>query len=729
MNNDENPLYASAPFELGQKLENDIPGIDKVVRIQESLSGEAFYEKGKINLHVYFADPDFFQIFNFPLVKGDKQTALSTSKSVVLTETEDQKIFGNKNAMGEFITIEPYGDFQITGVVADLPGNSHLNFGAVASYTTLISPSGATLSESQEDFPSFRGSYVYFQIKKDADPDDIEHSLNAIAKKEFTDKDFQAFFELQPLNEIVPGPGMVDELGSTWSYENVFRIGLMVLIILIPAYFNYTNLSISQSLDRMKEIGVRKVMGGQQKHIFLQFIIESTTIVFFALLFSYFIFEVIRGDFLNQLLGTSFIMDLAPTLETYIGFIFFALLVGVAAGIIPALYFSQIATVNALKGKELPRKSRFSFRKIIITSQFILSLGFIMAVIIAIRMYNYNVNYDFGFEQEDVLDVQLQGVEPQIFHHEFGKINSLQEISMSSHLLGIAPLPENFIKTFDLVDSIPAFSISINETFISNMKLKVLVGRDFNGNPRENSRFIIVNEEFMKNLKARDSVGAMERSFFLEDGRVVKIGGIVKNFHYANLKKPIGNFFFEYDPSKYSYANIKLESKNIAEDLAAMEIIWKKIGGEREFIAELFSNEIKGAYSSYKTVFKIWSFLAFMTITMACLGLLGTVSYNIKKRTKEISTRKVLGASTKRLVMLLSKDFIILIIIASVITIPIVYSLFSTELAKMQYYSLEIGFIEIALSLVIIMVLSLTTIFSQTMKAASANPVDNLRSE
>ena len=727
--NNENPRYASAPFGLGQIMEEDFTGVEKVARIQRSLYGQAAYEEKKIWLNGYFADPEFFEIFKFPLLQGNVNTVLSNPNSIVLTETEALKFFGSEDAMGEIISMEPYGDFIVTGVVKDLPENSHMQFGAVASYATLASPSADVLPEDPEEWENFSGSYVYFLMREGSDPENIEKSLNEIASRKFTEKDFQVSFELQQLEEIVPGPVLRDQIGPNWSYFGILLTGLITLIILIPACSNYAHLSIAQSLERMREIGVRKVMGGQKKHIFLQFIVESTTIVLLALLFSYIIFEGIRTDLLSQMVETS-PMDLSPTWTTFIGFILFALLVGVAAGAVPALYFSKISTLNALKGKEVKSRSRFSFRKVIITSQFMLSLGFIMAVVIIMRQYQYSVNYDFGFEQEDVLDVQLQGVDPQIFKHEFGKLNSLEEISMSSHLLGIAPAPERYIKTFDLSDSIKASSMSIDDSYISNLKLELIAGSDFGDNTAENSRLIIVNEEFLKTMVNKDSVGAMERSFILDDGRVVRIGGVLKDFHYSDLKEPIGNFFFEYDPQQFAYANIKMrKSEDVGGDLAAMEATWKRIGGEKDFTAQFFSNEIKDAYSFYKMIIKLWGFLGIMAITVACLGLLGTVSFNIRKRFKEISIRKVMGASTKRLVLLLSKDFVILMVIASLITIPIMFFWFNELLVSIQHYSVQIGFFEIIISLAIIMFLGLSTILSQTLKAANANPVDNLRSE
>ncbi len=726
--NDENPRYASAPFALGQIMKDDFTGIEKITRIQGSLYGDANYGEKKIRLSGFFADPEFLEIFNFPLLRGNKNTVLSNPNSIVLSETEAKKIFGSKDPMGEILTLQPYGDLLVTGVVKDQPENSHMQFGAVVSYATITSSYGNILLEKQKDWKNFSNSYVYFRLLKDTDPDSIEKSLNLIANQKFQDQQIKVSFELQGLEEIVPGPELRDQIGPNWSYFGLSLVALLTLIILIPACSNYAHLSISQSLERMREIGVRKVMGGQKKHIFLQFIVESTTIVFLALFFAYLIFEAIRKDLLHSMVETSPI-DLTPTSTTFIGFIIFALLVGIVSGIIPALYFSKIKALNALKGKELKTKGRFSFRKVILTSQFMLSLGFIMAVVIIMRQYNYSVNYDFGFEQEDVLDVELQNVDPKFFAYEFSKLNSLKEISMSSHLLGIAPSPEHYIKSFNFLDSIEVSSMSVNENYISNLKLELISGKNFTDDPAENSGYIIVNEEFMKSLHKKNPAGTMDHTFVLNDGRIVKIGGVLKNFHYTNLKDPIANFYFEYDPEKFNYANLKLESKDIAGDFAEMETIWKKIGGETKFTAQLFSNEIKDAYSFYKMIIKLWGFLGIMAITVACLGLLGTVSFNIKKRFKEISVRKVMGASTKRLVLLLSKDFIVIMLITSIITIPVIYFWFNELLVSIQHYSVQIGFVEITVSLGIILSLGLLTILSQTYKAANANPVDNLRSE
>ena len=723
----ENPMLASAPSGLAQNL-TGFTGIEKVVRIDRSLYGNAVYGEKKLSLYGYFADSGFFDLFNYPLLKGNKATVLNHPNSLVLSQTEATKIFGDKEPMGETINIEGWGSFVVTGICKDLPPNTHMEFGAIASYATLLSNKKATFPDSKEAWKSFRGSFVYMLLSKDADWDNLQHFLDGLAKERYGQEKTKAAFKLQSLHKITPGPELRDPIGPNWSYLLLFITGSITLIVLVPACANYVNLSISQSLERMKEIGVRKVMGGRKKQIVMQFVVESTTIALVALLLSYVIYDLIRKDFLTQMVETSPI-DLSPTWATFFGFLLFAVLVGIVAGIFPGIYFSKLNPIVALKGKEVRTSGRSLFRKIVLTIQFIISLGFIMAVVIMVRQYQYSINYDLGFQQEQVLDVTLQNVDPQLFKNEFQKLPSVRRISMSSHILGIGSAAERYMKAANPFDSVAVSSVSIDDAFISNMKLAFLAGSDFSQNSSENARRIIVNEAFVKSLNIKEPAAAIHKLIYLTDSSVYRIAGVLKDFHYAGLKDAIAPFFFECNPDKFTYANVKLEPADGVSSLTAMEKLWKKVGGEGTFSAQLFSEEIKEAYSSYIMIMKFWGFLGLLAITVACLGLLGTVSFTIRKRVKEIGIRKVLGATVKSLVVLLSKEFVSLMLIAAAITIPVMYFLFTYLLANTQYYSITIGFTEIVVSVIIMLFLGLATILSQTLKSANANPVENLRTE
>lgn len=726
----ENPSYASAPIGAAQLLKNNFSGVEKVVRIDGSLNHNIGFAEMKLPVRGYFVDPEYLSVFNFPLLQGNAATALSTPNTMVITKATATKIFGDKNPVGELAFIEPFGEVMVTGVAQDLPKNSHLIFEALVSYATLTSHYGATFTESEKKWENFFNSYTYLLLSENANPAPVEDYLNRIAKQKYKRDEFRASFQLQRLDRIVPGPDLDNPVGQGWSYESMVLNGMLPFIILLAACTNYVSLAISQSLKRMKEIGVRKVMGGQKRQIFTQFVLESTIIMALALTLAYLFFEVIRDEAL-AIAGEAHLVDLDPTIGTFAGFIGFALLVGFISGIVPALHFSRIAPVSALKGKELQtrRSSRFSLRRLVITTQFILSLGFIMAVVILVQQYRYSVNYDLGFNQEAVLNIDLLRADPQLVKNEFEKLSFAESVSMSSHALGAGEVPQAFVRQAEKQDSIGTGSMAIDENFIHNMGLTLLHGQNFTNDSTQNSRLIIINEVFAKKLSPNNMLDALDQVIILPGTREVKVAGIVKDFHYANLTSPIGNFFFEYNPKRFVYGNLRLKSTNVREAFSEMEAAWVPVGKGAKFKAEFLTDQIRDAYGYYFILVKLWGFLGLLAITVACLGLLGTVVFTIRNRVKEVSVRKVMGASSESLVLLLSRDFILLIVIASVITIPAVYFMMDQLLLTAQYYNVPIGAVEIITSLAIMLVLGLGTILSQTLKAANANPVDNLRVE
>lgn len=724
----ENPSLASVPIGAAQLLKGNFAGVEKVVRIHQSLPRNVRYGEMTISLDGYFADAAYLSMFNFPLLQGNPATSLANPNTMVITEAAAARIFGNKDPMGKLVSIEPYGEVMVTGIAKNMPKNSHLRVEALVSFATLISHHGASFTDDEKNWNNFRNSYAYLQLSDNLSPSALEVFLNGIAKEKYTKPEFRASFELQRLDKIVPGPELDNDMGNEWSYQEILLMGVIPIIIFFAACSNYVSLAISQSLKRMKEMGVRKVMGARKRHIFMQFMMESTIIMLLAVILSYFFFELIRGETLSLFNSLDWV-DLKPTLGTFAGFITFAILVGFVSGIVPALHFSKTGAVQALKGKELQTKTGrlFSLRKFVITFQFILSLGFTFAVFIMAQQHRYSVNYDFGFDQEKILNVDLQQADPQLVKNEFGKLSSISMISLSSHPLGVGSVPGLYVKRVANSDSIDASKMSIDENFITNMGLHLVLGRNFAKNNGENSRWIIINEMFAKKLSPNDASGAINQMVILPNKRKVSVVGILKDFHYASLQSPIGNFFFEYTPENFNYANFQLQSTNQSRVFPEMETAWKSVGKGQKFKAELLTDQIGDAYSSYNKMMKLWGFMGLLAITIACLGLLGTVVFTIKNRVKEVSIRKVMGASSGSLVYLLSRDFIMLLGIAGIITIPGVYLLMELMLQEAQYYHATIGAFEVVISLAVVLTLGLTTIFSQTLKAANTNPVDNLR--
>jgi len=726
-----NNEYASSPMALGEKIKHEYSGVEEVVRVSTAFSAEAKYETLEIPLRGYFADPAFLEVFTFPLIKGNKSTALSKPNSILITEKAAVKMFNEQEPIGKIITLGGFGDFEVTGVLKDIPKYSHMQFEIVSPYIAWETyRKNSEQQETRSPWEEFRGNYVYMLLPEGHDTEALTDYLTSVSREVYTGNEkFSAEFQLQALNDIAPGKELYNEIGPDWGYASLSIFGFLTLLILLPACFNYANISISRSLKRAKEIGLRKTVGGQSNQIFTQFIVETVLITLCSLFLAYGIFLLVKPEFMAMLVSAEG-LDLDPDAITIICFVLFAIVVGVGAGAVPALYFSRMNPIQALKSKA-PAKgvARISFRKILITGQFALSLGFIMAVVIVLKQYRSSVNYDFGFNQANILDVDLKGVDPLLFRNEFSKLSSVESVSLSSHVIGTQGSSSIWLKSVQQSDSLEVFYAAIDHNFLPNLNIEVVAGKNFGENLPDNGKYIIVNEEFVRQFKLGTPVDAINRTVVLSDSAEVIIAGVVKNFHYMHLREPVRSFFFQYDAKQLHYANLKIHSSDMLSTFNDLEATWKVLAGDLKFEAQFFDDEIEEAYSVYFVMVKICGFLGMLAISISCLGLLGMVVYTAETRTKEIGIRKVMGASSFQLAIMLSKGYVRLMLIAAMIAIPITYVFFDKGLLNSSYYRVEIGVVEILISLMIMLVLGLATVLSQTIKASRSNPVDTLRYE
>lgn len=720
---------ASAPTPLADRLASEYPGIEEIVRIRASLPSEVVYNTNKLSLEGFYADASFLRVFTFPLLRGNPATALEKPHTIILTESAATRLFGTTDPIGKIVTMGNDGDFEITGIVKNHPKNSHLQFEAVASYKTLET-STTENAMSSDSWTDFSNAYVYVLLPEQHNTAAIETYLNKAAHTAYAgEKDFAAQFELQKLLDIAPGRPLRNQLSVEWDYLSLSIFIVLTLLILLPACFNYANLSIARALKRMKEIGLRKVMGGQRDQIFFQFILETVIIVLLALIVSYFLFTLIKPEFMS-ILADANALDLTPTWQTYLYFLLFAMLLGFMAGVVPAWYFSKLTPIQALRPKPAGRiLSATGIRKVMFALQFALSLGFVMSVVIVLNQYRYSVHHDFGFDQENILDVELQNTNPRIVKQELLKQPAVQRISLSSHVLGTMGLGTVWLKGETPADSSEAFQMFTDEHYTANLGLTLLAGNDFTAETSQHKKAVIVNEEFLKSFSIKDAASAPGLTFRLPGGDEVTVAGVVKNFHYASLRDPIRSFFFLYDTTQVHYANLKIATTDVYETISGLEAAWKTFAGEKKFTSQFFDDEIRDAYSFYFAMVKICGFLGILAITIACLGLLGMVVFTTENRMKEVGIRKVMGASILAVTMLLSKDFIKLMAIGSAIAIPLTWLFFDKLYLRMQYYHVNVGVAEIILSLLVLSILGLGTVLSQTLKAARANPADTLRSE
>lgn len=725
--------YATSPVPLATTLKNDITGIEKVVRINRTLNAEMQEPSAaiKIPLNGYFVDPEFFDVFTFSLIKGDQKTALEKQNSIVITERAAKKMFGDEDPVGKLVEMGSYGLCEVTGLMKDHPRNSHMQFEVLCSYSTL---EAKREQHNQTEWSDFTGNYIYLLLPEQHDTEHIVDHLNQVADHTYQkNADFSATFDLQALNDIVPGPSLYQQLGPDWDLATLSFFFVLTLLILLPACFNYANISIARALKRAKEIGLRKVVGGQRDQIFFQFITETVIISLLALAGAYGIFVLIRPEFVSMLVSSE-ALDLSTNLTMGIYFVLFALIVGFFAGGVPALYFSRLNPVQALKNSTPVKSlSGFSFRKVMTVLQFALSLGFIMGVVIIFKQYRTNLNYNFGFQQENILNVELQDVNGQLLKNEFGKNAAVHSVSMSSGIIGTFVSGSSWVSEPEKTDSLEVFQLFVDDGFIANHDLTLIAGKGFDERT-VNKDQVIVNETFLKQFQT-DAARAIGHTFTVRGYGDVNVIGVVKDFHFHPLTEPIRNFFFRYDPGEFAYANLKVASADIGSTLKELESSWKTLGttspgeGEKVFKSRFLNDEIEEAYSFYFSVIKICAFLGVLAICISCLGLLGMVVYTAETKTKEVGIRKVMGATSGQLALLLSKGYIKLVVIAAVVAIPIAYIIYSALLNSMQHYNTGIGVLEIVISLAILLTLGLATIMSQTIRTARTNPVDTLRYE
>ena len=712
--------FATAPLRLADRLEQEFPGIEDVVRIVKSGGMELKVRNEAIPVRGYFVEPEFFSVFSFPLTQGTP-SVLDKPNQLILTESAAMKFFNSHDVVGKTVEFSDGQLYQVGGVMNDHPRNSHLNFEMLLSYRTLPERKVSAVDQ----WTQFRGEYIYVMLAEGTGPDALQPYLQAVATSEYSSSPVKVTFSLNPLNNIAMGPDLNGAIGIAWEASGFLLFAVFALMILLPACFNYTNLSIARALKRSKEIGLRKTMGGLQTHLFYQFLMESTVIALIALVGALVIFVGIRSEFQSMMVaGAS--LDLSLTWRATVMFLIFALGTGVAAGLFPALHFARLNPIAALKSKINSRGSTFTIRKVLTVFQFMLSFGFILSLVVFNRQYQYSLNFDFGFHKENILDVRMNDVDPDLFKTAYSDLASVESISMSSGILGVGA-PRTWIHDHE-DDSVEVAHMFVDPAYISNFGLTLLAGRNFPEVTFQQEKYIMVNEEFLTACRIpnpRDAVGRTWRV----DGNEVEIIGVVKNFHFEPLSVPIDKFIFRSDPSHFAFANMRVSSGDAGAMLGEMERTWKQLPTDSRFTARFFKDELNEAYQGYQAVLKIVGFLGILAISISLLGMLGMVVYTAETKTKEVGIRKVMGASVSAIAILLSKDYLKMMGWAVAAAIPVTGLLLNLLLPHLQYYSVRLSVWDVLVSTTILIGLGLLTIGSQTYKSAVANPADTLRME
>jgi putative ABC transport system permease protein len=730
--------YASVPLPVGTALMENYSFVDKVVRINRNLRGDAVYGNVNVPLAGLIADQSFFEVFNFPFEKGNPATALNEANGIVLTNESAQKIFGQTDPLGQSISVKGIGDFKVTGVLKKFIKKTHLEFEAVASMDVLpVLEKQGLMHASLENWKNYYFNYVYVKLKPGGDRAELEKALANIYQRNYNglkletrDKGYE--FYLMGLNEITPGPELSNQMGRGLPMEVIILIGSLAAVVMVMACFNYTNLMIAKSISRAREIGVRKAIGAQRWQVFLQFVGEAVVFSFLALVISYLLLQLLKPAFMQLHITQEFSVDLEEDGNQFLYFLAFALVVGIIAGLLPASYLSAFRPVKVLKDAgNLKVYSRLTFRRVLMVIQFALSLFFIMFVSIVYRQINYMFDKDYGFKEDNIVNVRLQGMEFEKLGNEVKQFPGVVRVGAISHALGTwADRSSDYKRTRDEEPFIMRDFI-LDNNYLDNIGVEFLAGKNFD--PGAEGLFeknVILNETALKQFSFADPVSAIGQTIYTDDSVMLTVIGVVKDFHFRPLNYEIGPVALRYNPKAAGILSMRIAPAEKERIIASLQSVWKTLDPVHPLEWTMMDHEIDEAYSTsgFTDIVKIVGYIAFLAITLACLGMLGMAMYAIQTRVKEIGVRKVMGASVYEITLLLSSSFALLICIAVLFAVPA--SFYMGDLFLSNYaYRITITPWVLLFGVVLVLVLGLVTICSQTMRAAAANPVKSLRYE
>lgn len=726
-----NNFIATTSLKSARAMKESFSGVEDVAILRNSLQGDVQIGEKIIPLSGFWANPELFKVFSFEIIKGNPATALQQPFSLVLTETSAKKLFGNEEALGKTVILNKEKNYIITGIIKDIPFFSHLKFEMLGSLGTLeIIESEDWRKDAWDDV--WR-TWAYVLLQEGADTELIKTNLDNLSRKEDPSvKDTHIELALQPLDNIMFSDSMGNQIGPVLGGTLLWVFGGLAFIVILSACFNYTNLSIARSLRRAREVGVRKVIGAMRNHLVMQFMVEAIIISLCALVIAIGGFFLLRPHFLSiePEIQKIFRLQLSPL--TFVYFLLFALFVGVAAGVFPSLSFSKIKAIQVLKGSAPTGNQKVTGRKVLIVLQYCISIILVSASIGVYRQYQHYVNFDLGFNTENILNIQLQGNKADILRKELSELPEVKAISQSKMITSVGSYWGTNMKYHGSPnDSSGVGFNSIDENYMPLHGHHLIAGRNFEAKPDSvKESEVIVNQQVLKrfNIGNQDPEKAVGDVLRVDD-KDLTIVGVMKDFQYGRANNQVSKeILFRYSKSGF-WMNVKVQSNDLIATHAKIESIWKKIDPVHALEARFYNEQIQEAFAGLRATVKLAGFLAFLAICIASLGLLGMVVFTTEIRLKEISIRKVMGASESRLLYLLGKGFIFLLLIATVISLPIVILFFEKVVFPHTSNHAPLNILEMLLGVLVIVVLALVMIGSQTLKAAKSNPAEVLKNE
>ncbi|MFT4203128.1 MAG: ABC transporter permease [Chitinophagaceae bacterium] len=733
------------PFPLGPALVRDYPHIEQMVRLWQD--GDVLVKKGDRNLreqNLVFADSTLFKVFTLPMLAGNPATALNDPDAIVMDESTAKKYFNTTNVVGQTLILNDSIHCKITGVIKDIPAQSHFHFNFIrplgnhglgmdswlnnnATSYLLVKP-GTTPQQTQKDVDATVNNYLSKQLQA------LLHvSLNDAQKS-----GYHFLYTLMPLKDIHLHSDKVGEFEANGSMEYVYIFSVIAIFILLIACVNFMNLSTARSANRAKEVGVRKVAGSTRKDLIAQFLTESVLVSFLAMLLAVFIAAALLPLF-NQLTGKSMHIHVLFSSWLLPVMVLLIFVVGCMAGSYPAFYLSAFDPAKVLKGSIAKGFKNSWLRSSLVVFQFCISIILMVSTIVIYNQLHFIQNKKIGYDRNQVLtlhNTDYLGKEINTFRNELLHITGVENATVSQNLPTSSSYSRNGWFRNAMLDATQVILINdflIDENYIPTLGMQMAQGRNFSKDFPSDSSAIILNETAVKMLGFKKPLEATMYQPRNDEGTdkikgvPFHVVGVVKDFNFSSMREVVGPAILHLGNSPGSIS-VRIDTKNISPAINSIQNKWSSMVPTQPFNYTFMDTDFANIYHAEQQTGKLFVAFAALAIFVACLGLYGLVTFAAEQRTKEIGVRKVLGASVGSIVTLLSKEFAKLIVIAMLIAFPVAWWAMHRWLQTFAYRTSLQWYIFLSAG-VLAIVIALVTISYQAVKAARANPVKSLRTE
>ncbi len=726
---DEYQVWGCAP--LGPSLDSDFPEVDLVTQLT-SPNDWLFRYEDKIfsESNVLFADSNIFKVFSWEMLSGNREKALDNPNTIVLTESMAKKYFGENDALGKLITVDQNLSFEVTGVMEDVPHNSHFTFEALVSMGTF-----RQFRPSIFDSWGYVDFYTYFILNEAANIDDLTNRTSAFEEKYTKDSEHSKYdIAFEPLANAYLNSKAARQPGPTGNETNLYIFSLVGLFILAVACINFINLSTARSVERAKEVGIRKVVGARKQALIYQFLSEFFLLSLFAGILSISL-VVLFMPILQDITAKPITYDPLLTIEFGCIFATTLLTIGLLSGIYPAFLLSAFRPIAILKGKFKSSIQGITLRKSLVTIQFILTIILLVGTAAVFMQLKYLKNRDLGFDQEQMLIIdfgfnrQVQLSLPVLKESFKSNANVISTTASRAVPGDFLPNAGTTIENSDgIMTNYTPRIYEIDTDFIADYKIEVVAGRSFSNEYASDSMEALIINETAARLWGYSNPAEVVGKKFDQWGKMGEVIGVVKDFNYQSLHTKIEPLSLRYEPRSMSKLSVRIQSQDISNTITDLEEKWKELIPHYPFNYRFLDTSFNNLYQSDARFGQLFSGFAILAIFIACLGLFGLTTYTTTQRTKEIGIRKVLGASVSAIVLLLSKDFSKLLLLAFIIAIPASWYAIKSWLNSFAY-KVNIGSDIYILSAIAVTSIALFTMSWQSIKAALQNPVNSLKNE